>query len=88
MAPSAKGGGGAGGGGGLDLLALSAIFPSVISKDPLSLAASLSAQSLSISKQFPFSITAPICTKGQLNHFRFFLEDMATARKYCCVVWP
>ena len=26
------------------------------------------------------------CKKGQLDRFRFFLEGMATAQKYCCVV--
>ena len=39
-------------------------------------------------KQFPFFFlfTALFGTKGQLDRFRFSLEDMTTARKYCCVV--
>ena len=33
-----------------------------------------------------FLFTTLLGTKGQLDRFRFCLEDMATARKYRCVV--
>ena len=53
---------------------------------PLQAPLFLSAQSLS--KQFPcFGSPYPqLWYKRNLDHFRFFLEDMATAQKYCCVV--
>ena len=35
-----------------------------------------------------FRFTTLLGTKEQLDRFCFFLEDMTTARKYCCVVWP
>ena len=39
--------------------------------------------------QFPcFLFNALFGIKGQLDRFRISLEDMATARKYCCLVWP